>query len=210
MPLEALEKRILSESDSKAEQIKGSAEEEAKKMVAEAKEKAKEIEKIAKADAEVEAARLEKEGQADIVREADAIILDARGDAVRNAAESVAKEIESMLQKEYLAAMLKSGIKQFSVASETKDFVVITSKKNSALVKKMGVSARYEDVDGFFVESKDGKVRLLISPDDIAEKHMDLINREVSSALFGGSPSSLRREADEKAEGAEEGCKEVG
>lgn len=183
MPLESIRKRILADSEAKAEEVRGEADAEARRILAEARGRAKEIEKRAEAEAEAESKRIERETQAGLEIEANAILLDARGAAVAKAMQGVTKEIKRMIDKEYLPSMLKSGAKQFRSASD-EPFVVVTSKKNAKVVEQLKLNPKYQDVEGFVLQSSDGRMRLLVSSDSAVENNLDEIRRELSGLLF--------------------------
>ena len=182
MPLESIKKRILSESETKAEGLREEADSEARRIVAEAKTEAKEIGRQAEQEAEAESKRIEGEARAGMEIEANTVLLEARGTAIENAVREVSREIESLVSKEHLLPMLKSGVKQFK-SSTDEPFVVVTSKRNANVVESMKLTPRYEDVDGFVVESEDGRMRLVISAAAIVSGNEDRIRSEVAGHL---------------------------
>ncbi len=184
MPLESITKRILKESESETEELRDEARDEARGILAAAKERAAEIEKAARAEAESESDKAEREAAAATEAESRAAFLDAKSSAVEKASRDVAAEVSGALAKNELPAMLKSGVKQFKAATG-EPFIVITRKSNAKLVESMKLKARYEDVDGFILESEDGKMRLTISPQALVEQSMDRIKAQVEALLFG-------------------------
>lgn len=187
MPLDAIRKRILSDSEAKAEGIRGEAEAEARKILSEARSRAKEIEKQAEAEAQSESMRLQKESEASLEIERNSILLEARGAAIEREAQGLTRNVKSILSKDYLPSLLKSGAKQFAAASDEK-FIVRTKKRNSKLVESLRLTPKYDETEqGFVLESQDGKMRLIISPDSLIENNGDSIRKEISGLLFGKS-----------------------
>jgi vacuolar-type H+-ATPase subunit E/Vma4 len=193
MPLDAIRKRILSDSEAKAEEVRAGAEAEAHKILSEARSRAKEIEKQAEADAHAEAARLEKESEAGLEITRNSIILEAQGATVDREKQGVERAVRSILSSDYLPMLLKSGVEQFAAASDEK-FIVRTKKRNSRLVESLKLTPKYDETEeGFALESHDGKMRLVVSPDSLIENSEDSIRKEISGLLFGKSKASAEK-----------------
>lgn len=184
MSLTAIREKILAEADSKAAEIRQAADEEARKILSDAKAKAKEIEQNASKEAESESKTLEMETSAGLEMERSALILEAKAVVVDKAYQKVRKELRGIIEKEYLMQMLKSGAKQFSAATDGA-FVVKTSKKYAKMVEGLKLRPKYEDIDGFVLESIDGKMRLNLDPDSMIERKVDEIRANITEALFG-------------------------
>ncbi len=184
MPLESITKRILKESESSTEELRDEAMAEARSILAAAKGRVAEIEKAAKAQAALESEKAEREGSAALEAQYRTAFLDAKSGAVEKASRSVAAEVSDMLVRDELPAMLKTGVKQFKAAAGD-SLVVITGRNNAKLIESLKLKARYEDIDGFILESEDGKMRMVVSPQALVEQNMDGIRAQVEALLFG-------------------------
>lgn len=197
MPLDKIRKKILDESDAAVLAIDKEASEEAHKITSEARSQAKEIEKQSETETESETKRIQRESAAGLEIESNAILLEAKGAATENAVKDVSKEMARIIEEEYLPSMLKSGLKQFAASTSEKP-IIKTSRKYSKIVQQMKLSAEYGDIDGFVIESNDGKVRLTISPDSILENNMEDIKSEVLAELFSGRGEHIPKKEAKK------------
>lgn len=197
MPLESIKKKILSESESETEQIRKDADFEQKKILSVAKEKAKEIEKHAMEEATAESERLQRENEAGLEIETKTMLIEARGVVIEKVLQDVVKDARSMLQQD-MPRLLKDGAKQFSDALG-ESFVVRTNSKNRQMVESLRLRHKYDDEEkGFVLESEDGKVSMVISPDSLLERDEDLIRKEISESVFGKERSIVEKKQREK------------
>jgi vacuolar-type H+-ATPase subunit E/Vma4 len=208
MSLDSIKKRILAESEQEAEKIHGEADSESRKIIAEARAKAREIEKQAQADSEAECLRLERENSAGLEIQSNSILLEAKGAAVEKVMSGIVHDVKSTISREYMYSLLKEGAKQFDAASGER-FIVRTKKKNSKIVQSLKLTPKYDETEeGFVLESHDGKMRLMASPDSIIESNSDEIRREISDLLFGKAERKTEHKAEkEKMPGKKKGKK---
>ena len=196
MPLDSIKKRILAEVEAEVEKIKREASAESHRILTEAETRAKQIEREAQDGASAESNRLIKENDAGLEIQTNAILLEAKGVAIERAMEAVTAEATTLLDSKYLGPMLKSGISQYT-ASTSEELVVTTAKKNAKVVESFNLTAKFSDVDGFVISSKDNKMKLVISSQSLLENNSDETRKIISDMLFGKGTHKDERTEEE-------------
>lgn len=184
MTLDAIKKSILSDAEAKASEIGSEATKEAHRIVKDAEERAKEIVRSAEQEAERETARLRQEAVAGAEMEASSMLLEARGEVVERVLKRVIDMVESELSKSSMQRILDMGVKQFRDVSSG-EIVIRTSRKNAALLKGSKYEVVQDNVDGFMISTRDGKVALNATVGSIVERQADVARKLISDELFG-------------------------
>ncbi len=165
--IQALENQASQQIQEIRERTKEEAERRAKEIVEKAKEEAQEA-KRQNAYAE------EMERQE--------ILNAAFEEAVARETKKAMKIVKEEIEKE-MGRVIKEAILQFAKQIPKEDMIAKAPNKYAEIIKKEGVETQKAEGEGIELLSKDGKVRMEISPEKIAEKFNDIATSEVAKAL---------------------------
>ena len=184
MPLDAIRKNILADAESKAEAIESEAAKESARILKEAQDEANSMLKGVQAESKKEAERLRKESEAGLETESNTMAIQARGAVIEHVLSSVVEDIKKSLERDSMEKILNASIKQFSELNTGEDFVVIASKKYSSMLNGKNYSTEYGAINGFMLYTKDRKIALNATIDNIVERNIDTIRKLVASEVF--------------------------
>ncbi|VVB66694.1 V-type ATP synthase subunit E [Candidatus Gugararchaeum adminiculabundum] len=170
-------KRLGAAADSKVAEALFHAEDEKRKLLAQAKAEVSTMAESEKGE-RIAAARLN----------AKKLISEAQEEVVAKVIGQVQDELESMRKKkqyqDFLAKAIKSALKEIPG-----DAIVQVNKDDLAAVKGIRgitVGAPIDCAGGAIVSSKDGTVRVNATFESLIEEKKDEIRRQVFKELFGG------------------------
>ncbi|MDD5336899.1 MAG: V-type ATP synthase subunit E family protein [Candidatus ainarchaeum sp.] len=117
--------------------------------------------------------------------EAKRVLAEAREDAVNTAIEGLIDEIKAYSRTRDYAAKLRKSVS--SVISEFQGKVVVhvrKADKNLISLPDASVSGDADILGGAIVESKDGKLRMDLSMEELLEANRDAVRKDIYAALF--------------------------
>ncbi|MDE1851949.1 MAG: hypothetical protein KGH69_04665 [Candidatus Micrarchaeota archaeon] len=184
MSLEEIRKGILSDAESRADEIGKQADSEVEAIVSEAKKKAKEITAKAEEEAKAQAERVRKENDASLDIQADTITAEAKGAVIEKAVKELMHLVEKELVKNQMGAVVKKAAKEFAELTGSSEMTIRARKSSASMLKDVECKREYADVDGFVIVSEDGKMAMRIDPEGIADKYIDVLRKNASATVF--------------------------
>ncbi len=189
MALEEMQERIIQDAKAKAAEIKAQAEKERTAILEEAKTHAKEIIERAKNEAKKRADAILKEHKAAFEVERHNMELMAQEEAIKAELPAIMKLVEKKLEASY-AKIIEQAAK--SMKELGVEFFIMAGHTEKKLVEGKGYEVK-EGGNGIKVLSKDMKISISISPNEIIEKHVDIIKREIAKELFKNEKEILEK-----------------
>lgn len=129
------------------------------------------------------------------------IIADGRNQAVEKAISGVKEHLSEFADsKQYSAILTKLTETAVTSLGTKQNTLVICRKEDSALLKKNGynVQASLEAIGGVIVQSKDGKVKINSTFENLLAEHSDELRQTAFSELFGKTEARVKKPVKSK------------
>lgn len=186
MGLHELIKEIEAESEASSAAAQKEAEREAGNAKNEAKAKAEQELRSARERAKSEVAAAKGEAELSLKFESDMLLMQARGEVVAKGAKAAKALVKKELEKS-MHPIVKRAFAEFQKAVPKDQILVIADKRNEKLVKPLRIATKIERGSGITFFSKDRKISMRVSLDELVEQSEDLIRSAIAKKLFANS-----------------------
>jgi F0F1-type ATP synthase membrane subunit b/b' len=195
MSLNEIKEKLMKDSDEKTREIMDVAKKEANQIIKDAEKVANEIERKAKEDAAEEARNMQVKYESEMDFEKNKEIRLAREHVIELEIEKIRPVFIKEMQKQ-MQPLLSSGIRQMLKTLPENEICIDISKKmvaaNPALKK---YSLNYKEQDSIVIHDKEYKIKIIIDPDDIFNKNIDVVKQAIAKELFGKKKENKKNNA---------------
>ena len=183
MSLNEIKERLAKDFEEKAKEIMHAAKKDADQIIRDAEKAANEIKEKAREDAAKEVRNMQVKYESEMDFEKNKEIRLAREHVIELEIEKIRPVFIKEMQKQ-MQPLLSSGIRQMLKTLPENEIYIDISKKmaaaNPALKK---YSLNYKEQDGIVIHDKEYKIKIIIDPDDIFNKNIDVVKQALSMLL---------------------------